>query len=353
MSAFACIAEMLTVFPHPNADLLELAQVGGFRAVVGKGQYQNGDVAVYIPEGATLPDELIETMGLTGRLAGGKHNRVKAVRLRGELSQGLVYRPSLFPVEQGKDYAEVLGITKYVPEIPASMSGILIGAPNFVPMFEVENIKRYPDMFTPGERVTATEKVHGTNIGVTLDGDGFWVSSKGVGQKLTALEESESNLYWRAVRFHDVEQKLRAIRAGWPGRTAWAPDGRVALFGEVYGLGVQDLDYGIKSRMTPGLTVFDIWVEGHGFVYQNVLVALASEYGFNVPARLYDGPYDYDAIAALADGKTEVGAGAHLREGLVVRPSEERIYTGTWGRAIAKFVSAAYLTRGGEVTEFE
>lgn len=97
MSTLRVTAEVLTVHPHPNADALELAQVGLYRAVVAKGVYRTGDVAVYIPEQAVLPLALVEELGLTGRLAGGNSDRVKAVRLRGELSQGIVCRPMRSP----------------------------------------------------------------------------------------------------------------------------------------------------------------------------------------------------------------------------------------------------------------
>src|ERR1700728_669342 len=94
MSTFAVTLEQLTIHEHTNADALELAQVGLCRAVVLKGQFKTGDYALYIPEQAVLPDELIEELGLVGRLAGPQHNRVKAVRLRGQLSQGIVCRPA-------------------------------------------------------------------------------------------------------------------------------------------------------------------------------------------------------------------------------------------------------------------
>ena len=70
MSTLRVTAEVLTVHEHPNADALELAQVGLYRAVVAKGAYRTGDAAVYIPEQSVLPAELIEELGLTGRLAG-------------------------------------------------------------------------------------------------------------------------------------------------------------------------------------------------------------------------------------------------------------------------------------------
>ena len=71
MSTLRVTAEVLTVHEHPNADALELAQVGLYRAVVAKGAYRTGDAAVYIPEQSVLPAGLIEELGLTGT-AGGR-----------------------------------------------------------------------------------------------------------------------------------------------------------------------------------------------------------------------------------------------------------------------------------------
>ena len=75
---------------HPNADALELAVIGGYRAIVKLGDFKAGDLVVYIPEQSIVPQWLLERMGLEGRLAGKDKNRVKAIKLRGVLSQGLV-----------------------------------------------------------------------------------------------------------------------------------------------------------------------------------------------------------------------------------------------------------------------
>ncbi|MEW2247653.1 RNA ligase (ATP) [Streptomyces sp. NPDC058733] len=356
MSTLRVTAEVLTVHEHPNADALELAQVGLYRAVVAKGAYRTGEAALYIPEQAVLPAGLIEELGLTGRLAGGAANRVKAVRLRGELSQGIVCRPRALAgvdlmraAKEGTDFAELLGVTKWVPPVPPTMNGEVESAPELLPWVDIENIRRYPDVFAPGEPVVLTEKLHGSACLVTYvaDADRVHVSSKGFGSRSLALKEDPRNLYWRAVRAHGVAEAAARLAGRLGAR-------RVGVFGEVYGAGVQDLTYGADGRRDDalGYAVFDVCAEIDGTVrWLDPAELLAGELPL-VP-RLYEGPFDIDRVLEWATGRETVsGRGLHLREGVVVRPAEERHSPVTGGRAIAKAVSPAYLTRKGG-TEFE
>ncbi len=95
MCSFAVTAERLVVRKHPDptVERIELVQVGEYRAEIPRGRYKPGDWAIYIPEQAIVPDDLLAELGLTVKLAGQKKNRVKATRFRGELSQGLVCSP--------------------------------------------------------------------------------------------------------------------------------------------------------------------------------------------------------------------------------------------------------------------
>ncbi|MCL6671347.1 RNA ligase (ATP) [Streptomyces panaciradicis] len=355
MSTLRVTAEVLTVHEHPNADALELAQVGLYRAVVAKGAYRTGEAAVYIPEQAVLPAGLIEELGLTGRLAGTKADRVKAVRLRGELSQGIVCRPkALADVDltraaaEGTDFAEVLGITKWVPPIPPTMNGDVESAPELLPWVDIENIQRFPDVFAPGEAVVLTEKLHGSACLLTYAADEgrVYVSSKGFGAKSLALKEDPRNLYWRAVHGHGVAEVAKRLAGRLGAR-------RVGIFGEVYGAGVQDLTYGADGRRESlGYAVFDVCAEIDGAVrWLDATELLDGELPL-VP-RLYEGPYDVERVLEIASGRETVsGRGLHLREGVVIRTAVERHSPVTGGRAIAKAVSPAYLTRKGG-TEYE
>lgn len=377
MSTLAVTVERLEVFPHPNADALELAQVGLYRAVIPKGVYKTGDFALYIPEQAILPDELIVELGLEGRLAGKEKNRVKAIRLRKELSQGIVCRPKELDYiwcarpdydPEGKDldlsdllsiagsvnYADDLGIIKWVPPVPVHLSGKTDPAPDLLRWIEIENIKRYPNIFQEGEPVVASEKVHGTCCLATfnrLTGE-FMVSSKGIGAQQLSLKREDHNLYWRAC----LGQALDALGMV---LTETLNVARVGFYGEVYGAGVQDLHYGkdVSRDASIGYALFDVQVaEADGrrrWLSQAEIHHLWQEYGIPVPRvpTVYFGPYDYETLAELAEGHSSLDVGT-MREGVVVRPWAERQSDVLGGRAIGKIVSQQYLLRNN-ATEYE
>ncbi|KJK60044.1 RNA ligase (ATP) [Saccharothrix sp. ST-888] len=356
MSTLRVTAERLTILEHPNADALELAQIGLYRAVVAKGAYRTGDFACYIPEQSVLPPALIEELGLTGRLAGSKADRVKAVRLRGELSQGIVCRPgALAGVDlaraagQGADFAELLGIVKWSPPVPTTMSGEVEAAPDLLPWVDIENLKRFPEAFAPGEPVVVTEKLHGSCCLLTFHADtgAVQVSSKGIGAQGLALKEDERNLYWRAVRAYGIPALAAALaeRLG---------ASRVGIFGEVFGEGVQDLGYGASGRaeQPPGYAAFDVSAVIDGQLrWLDAARLLAGELPL-VP-ELWRGPFDPATVLELAEGRETVsGRRLHTREGVVVRPVVERHSPVLGGRAIVKAVGGGYLTRKGG-TEYE
>ena len=361
-----CPAVRLRIEPHDNADALELAAVGGYRAVVAKGRFQTGDLAVYVPEGSVVPDYLQERLGVAGRLAGSKKNRVKAIRLRGVLSQGLVVptedgalangEGGVAEVREGGDYAAHLGVEKYVPPVPASMAGAVWAAGQDRTLaYDVENVKRWPDALADGEEVVVTEKVHGTLLGVGVlpealaHADGrVVVFSKGLGAKGLAFDQTEgdANLYTRTATEYGVgDAVLRAF-----GDEAGALDEPVFVVGEAFGAGVQDLGYGAGGAGRLGFRVFDVYVGQRGrgaYLDDAALDDACAAMGLDRVPVLYRGPYSAAVLADLTGGaETVSGAQEHLREGVVVRPVVER-EDPHFGRVQLKSVSEGYLTRKG------
>ena len=346
MATFESKVHILRIEPHPNAERLELAAVGGFRCVVAKGEFATGDLAAYIPEGAVCPDWLIADLGLEGRLAGSKRNRVKAVKLRGALSQGLVYpvrdgRIRGETVAEGTDVTELLELVKYEPPVPIAMQGEVVAAHGATIHYDIENIKKYPQTFAAGEPVVVTEKLHGSwcCLGWHPEHDAV-VTSKGMsdkGLRLLLNDANHNNLYVRAWRAH--EEAFAQARA------RLAPGGEpFYVLGEVFGRGVQDLHYGEPN---PAFAVFDAYVgepqRGRYLAPNELQSGLGDLFRF-VPV-LYEGPFSEEMLAEHTDGATALGGG-HIREGVVVRPATER-ESAEFGRVILKSVSGGYLVRKG------
>lgn len=337
MSSFAVLVRRLEVSPHPNADRLDLAKVDEYRSVVKKGEFRTGDLAAYIPEASLVPPALLSEMNLTGKLAGPEKNRVKAVRLRGELSQGLALkaRPHW---KEGDDVTAELGIQKWHPPVPVHLSGELEPAPpGWHGYTDIENIQRYPGVLKPGEEVVVTEKVHGTCTLLGLLGGRQAISSKGQGAGRKVIKEDGQNLYWQVARKFQLFERLQGL-------------GEAMLFGESYGGGVQDLDYGVP-RGEPGYFAFDLSLNGRYLDYEEFRRTTA-ERGIPTLAPIFRGPFGPDCLAHAAGKETLSGKGLHVREGIVIRPVKER-HDPELGRVILKKISADYLLREGETSEFE
>jgi RNA ligase (TIGR02306 family) len=374
------------VVDHPNADRLSLVKIGGYTCISGKledgsHRYKAGDLVVYVPEGALLPEWLLRREGFfdeekgKGVLAGKLGNRVKAKKLRDIFSQGLLISGERFlddPLdlmdaifvdgpgvtrllaELGDDVADWLEITKYEPVIPASMAGQTYYDPEGPVAFDFESIQRVPDLFEPGEEVEVTEKLHGTfcQIGFRpgYTGEGFlggefYVCSKGLGAKGLAFKdvpENDRNLYVRALRKlldEGFADRCREVFSGFG-------NGPFRFFGEIIGQGVQDLGYGLAK---PELRIFDISIN-RAYLTPAVMREKAAQLGLDTVPVLATMPYDVAALEAHRDGMDTL-SGSHVREGVVLR-STHWLPHPVHGRKIGKYVSPDYLLRKGNATEY-
>lgn len=363
MSTFEVIVTRITVEPHPNADRLDLAKIGDYRSVIGKGQFQSGDLVAYIPEGSVLPDKLISEMNLTGKLAGSQKNRVKAVSLRGILSQGLCY-PAYPEWVEGQDVSDILGITKYVPPVPACMTGeVWVAGLLRTIRYDIENFKRYPNILIEGQDVVFTEKIHGTwcMIGIMPEQvydpieEDIVISSKGLASKGLAFKRNAANannLYCRAAEVYQIPEKIRSAFSD----AIYIHRVPVFVLGEIYGAGCQDLSYGanIGQDEQIGFRVFDIYVgipgQGH-YLDDELLDHMCVKMGLARVPVLYRGPFSREIMLDYTDGRETIsGNELHTREGIVIRPVIEE-YDDQIGRVQLKSVSADYLMRKGG-TEF-
>lgn len=377
------------VYDHPNADRLSIVRVRGYECVAGKledgtHRFAKGEAIIYVPEGAVVPEVHLKARGYwnhdkdTGMLAGSRGNRVKAVALRGCVSQGLVWKiddvpgahPDLIVISADNgdtgyinrrkaqindDVAEFFGITKYDPPIPAGMDGDVIGLHEAAFNFDVENVQNFPHLFTEDDIVTVCEKLHGSFVRLSyyptmtpnpdLFGDGrVVIASKGLGSKgivfKNTAQNREKNLYVRTM-LPLIERFVAACEQDASGAT-------VHLMGEVAGAGVQDLHYGNTKGE---FYAFDVFIDGYLNEEEKDIAFIA--FGVDRVPVLFEGNYDRDLIASFATGNTTVEGADNLLEGVVATATGDQTKRDTGNndgsrlRPILKFINPAYLTRKG------
>jgi RNA ligase (TIGR02306 family) len=342
MSTFACpVVKLGKIGKHPNADTLSITTIEGCPTIFGTEMFKTGDLAIYVPVDAVVPTTVPGTEFL------GKHRRIKAKKLRGIFSMGLLLPMTAMPQKTytdsvgtftspevfcgpGDDVASVLGITKYEEPEPLFIQTEQAPAPktpSSPPVYDVESFRKYHHLFTPGEEVYVSEKIHGTNARFV-----YWEGKLHCGSHKTWKAMDERNLWWKVAKAYNLEERLKH-------------DAGMIVYGEIYGGKVQDLAYGAA----PGelrFVAFDVYHTGVGqwFAYLP-FVCFCDELEIPRVPTLYKGPYTgLDDLLPFSEGTSTLAD--HIREGFVIKPVMERWNPET-GRTIAKLVGEQYLLRKG------
>jgi RNA ligase (TIGR02306 family) len=259
----ASIKPITHIKPIPDADAIECAIVdGGWPVVIKKDKYQVGDVAIYLEIDSWVPYELAPFLsrGQEPREYNGvKGERLRTVRLRGQISQGLLlplstYAPGLRPwtiAEEGfalgADITEYLGVQKWEAPIPAQLAGDVEGAfPSFIPKTDQERCQNlHKEIFTDHytESYEVTTKLDGASCTIFINGGKIGVCSRN-----WELKETEGNTLWRVARAQGVIDALIRLNE---------LDGcNLAIQGEVIGEGIQGNPEQLKGQE---FYIFDIY----------------------------------------------------------------------------------------------
>ena len=149
MRKLASIQTVNAVEPIPNADAIERLRILGWWVVVKKGEFQPGDKVVYCEIDSLLPErpefEFLRASSFkpaqtdaSGAPVLPAGFRIKTVKLRGQVSQGICFPLSILPADaprdEGADVTDHLGILKWEPPVPVGMGGRVKGGfPGFLP----------------------------------------------------------------------------------------------------------------------------------------------------------------------------------------------------------------------------
>lgn len=330
------VVEIESVEPHPDADALELTNIGGWQCVIRKGQFKPGDLAVYIEPDYVVPTTRPEFAFLDKKGLGRPH-RLKAVKLRGAVSYGLLIEvpADLDHRVVGDNVMDDLGIVRYEPvmRFMTTANNAVAGPVGLnISKFDLEPMNKHMDAFTPGEYVYVTEKLHGANARFC-----HWEGKDFVGSRQQWLEQPEpgdkQSWWWTAFeKYPGIADYCRAN----PGHI---------LYGEVYG-DVQELKYGTK----PGTILFAAFAlydatTGKWLDY-NDLRARCMAVGVPLAPLVYEGPYDWTLVRSFAEEDSVATRwndpnAAQLSEGIVIVPLHER-QEYRLGRVALKHISQRY-----------
>lgn len=310
---------------HPNADTLSITHVhGGYPCIMRTGDFKEGDLAVYVPVDAVVPTDKPRFSFL------GEHARIRAKRLRGIFSMGL-----LSPVEEGwelgKDVAETLGIVKYEPPEDAEAGADDERDPGYMPVYDVEGFRRYPDAFLDGEEVVVTEKLHGENGRFVHDGERLWCGSRTRYKKRPEPGKSGGR-WWTGAMAINLEERLAQVP-------------NIGFYGETHGY-TKGFTYGVPKGLV-GIRFFDaIDVKTRMYLDVEAFTHLCETLKLAMVPVLARGRWGSDItmphVKDLAEGPSTLDA-THVREGVVLRPVQER-RDDRFGRVICKLHGEGFLT---------
>lgn len=357
MSTFKVeVCEIASITPHPNADRLEIATLPGkdWNVVVQKDRYKIGSKVIYFPVDSILPEAIESIIFPIDSKIKLANSRVKTIKLRGAISQGMVVDPILLKLEKiniGTDVTALLGVLKYEPPEThqgASTQGKTVRHkhPSFHKYGGLENAKNYNTIFIEGEEVIVSEKIHGSHIRMmsapfyanTLlkklkkflrlaPAYEFVYGSNNVEltNKLLYSGFYKTNIYAEMVHKYQLQDKIPP---------------NVALHGEVIGDGVQKgYTYGCASGERR-VVFFDVKVDGKyldPIAAEHFILSLGLEF---VPV-LYRGPFNKEKILSLTKGDSVYCKTQKIREGVVVKPIQES--SCFIGRKVLKYISDNYL----------
>lgn len=345
MRKLASIRRIDALNPIENADAIECAVVGGWKVVAQKGLYNVGDLAVYFEIDSWIPTELAPFLskGKEPReFEGVKGERLRTIKLRGQLSQGLLmplhecegedYNFDAF--EEGYDVTEILNIKKWEKPMNAQLAGMARGNfPTQIPKTDQERaqnlVKEINGAIEAGMAFEITEKLEGSSMTVYQMQGVFGVCSRNLD-----LKETEGNSFWATARRDDIEAKMKAVDEHWD----------FAIQGELIGPGIQGNIYNLKEVE---FRVFDVYnIQTGDYLKPVDRLALIERMGLkHVPivahrAQLFDtlGIKDIDGVLKFAEGKSTLAPTE--REGIVFKEVN--------GGMTFKAVSNRYLIKNGE-----
>lgn len=230
----ASVQKVVSLSPIPGADKIEVARILGWDVVVKKGQFKVGDCGVYIEIDSivppTAPFEFLKE----------RKYRVRTIKLRGQVSQGLFMPFDELGVRhytEGRDLTALLGIEKYEPDPdneqkmykskPKNWWWKLVYTLPFLAMFrkKVGEGSKFPTHLVPktdetrlqafGPEFFETYKDVRVSASIKMDGSSctfIWNKGKfSVASRNVWFVEKKDNNFWKVADQTNIAKAMKAV----------------------------------------------------------------------------------------------------------------------------------------------
>jgi len=333
----ASMRKISQILPIEGADAIELAIVDGWKVVVAKDVgHKVGDLVVYCEVDSFLPvREEFEFLRKSSYKKMGDQEgfRLKTIKLRGQISQGLILPMSIFgdfswTAHEGLDVSEKLGIVKYEPPIPAQLAGKVKGSfPSFLRKTDEERIQNLAAEYVELRKHTyyVTEKLDGSSATFYVRDGVFGVCSRnlelaepepfvpGMVMCDDGIERpKQENSFWKVAREMDLKEKLLSTGKN------------ISIQGELIGEGIQGNPYRIKGQTVKFYNAFDI--DAFDYLGYEEFVTFIENLGLKTVPVLDENfslPESIDDLLLFAEGKSVFSDSQ--REGVVIRSLDRKI----------------------------
>lgn len=337
----ASVQVVAEVAPILGADAIEKVRVLGWWVVTRKGEYRPGEKVVYCEIDALLPEKPeFEFLRKSSSHASGGF-RIKTVRLRGQVSQGICFDLSILPPgvsqEEGTDVTEVLGVKKLDLASATGIGGRTLGVfPGFITKTDELRIQGAPSVLERhrGKTFYLTEKEDGTSFTAFLkDGE------LGLCGRNFLLDPTDAkNRLVELARNLELETRLRAA--------CEATGTDLAIQGEVIGPGIQKNKYALKHTRLRIFNVFDI--RGFRLLSHSRMLEIVHLMQLETVPQLGTLVLDHsvDDLVAMSQGTSTLNPNVQ-REGIVLRPLEDEVDPDL-GRLSFKVINPRFLLKYDE-----
>ena len=344
MRKLASIQRIWKIEPIEGADRIELAHVLGWQCVVNKGQFQPMDTAVYFEIDSFLPIrdefEFMRSSSYKKTDIMGEGFRLRTMRFRGQISQGLLLPVSQFPeipknADVGDDVTELLGVRKWEIEERATTGGTVIGTlPYDIPHTDETRVQEEPELIQAfaGLEYYISTKMDGSSHSIGIDENGFHVTGHNYEYK-----DDGSSSFYKLVKARENQAKMEDCMKVLGLKT-------LTIQGELCAPGIQQN----RLRLTkPEWYVFTIRENGKRVGLKRMLQICEALDITPVPIEEVDTdlPSKYPTVEALlsrADGEYPNGG---KKEGIVIRPTEPVFCPLISASLSMKVVSNKYLLK--------